>query len=108
MPGGGGGIDPSMLRQAQELQDQLAAAQEELKAATVEATVGGGVVTVELGGDHRLRRVHIDPDVLDPDDPEMLQDLVLAAVNEAADKLDALEQERMSGLTGGLPLPGLS
>ncbi len=105
---GAGGINPAMMRQAQELQDKLAEAQEEIKQATVEASVGGGVVNVVLGGDHKLRSVTIDPDVLDPDDTEMLQDLIIAAVNEASDKLEAMQQERMSGLTAGLPLPGLS
>ena len=104
---GGGGFSPDMVRRAQELQTQLAEAQDELKEATVEASVGGGVVSVTLGGDHKLRDVTIDPDVVDPDDTEMLQDLVLAAVNEAQDRLEELQHERMSGLTDGLSLPGL-
>ncbi len=104
---GAGGFSPDMMRRAQELQTQLAEAQDELKDATVDATVGGGVLSVTLGGDHRLREVKIDPDVVDPDDTEMLQDLILAAVNEAQDRLEAMQQERMSGLTDGLPLPGL-
>ena len=104
---GGGGFPPDMVRRAQELQTQLAEAQDELKEAMVEASVGGGVVSVTLGGDHKLRDVTIDPDVVDPDDTEMLQDLVLAAVNEAQDRLEELQQERMSGLTDGLSLPGL-
>ncbi len=105
---GAGGINPAMMRQAQELQDKLAEAQEEIKQATVEASVAGGVISVVLGGDHKLRSVTIDPDVLDPDDTEMVQDLIIAAVNEASDKLEVMQQERMSGLTAGLPLPGLS
>ena len=104
---GAGGFSPEMMRRAQELQTQLAEAQDELKDATVEASVGGGVVSVTLGGDHKLREVVIDPDVVDPDDTEMLQDLLLAAVNEAQDRLEAMQQERMSGLTDGLSLPGL-
>ena len=103
---GAGGVNPEMLRQAQELQSKIALAQEEFKEATVEASAGGGVVTVVLGGDHKLRRVSIDAAVLDPDDPEMLQDLIMAAVNEATDTLAALQSEQMSGITGGLPLPG--
>lgn len=106
--GAAGGINPAMMRQAQELQDKLAEAQEEIKQATVEASAGGGVISVVLGGDHKLRSVTIDPDVLDPDDTEMVQDLIIAAINEASDKLEAMQQERMSGLTAGLPLPGLS
>jgi DNA-binding YbaB/EbfC family protein len=101
-----GGINPNMLKQAQQLQQQIQDAQEEFKTASVTTTAGGGVVTVELGGDRKLRKVSIDPDVLDPDDHEIVEDLVIAAVNEAVDKLEELQQERMSGLTGGLDLPG--
>ncbi|MDE2640067.1 MAG: YbaB/EbfC family nucleoid-associated protein [Chloroflexota bacterium] len=103
----GGGMNPNMLKQAQALQAQLQEAQEELQQATVEGSAGGGVITVEMGGDRKLQRVSIDPDALDPEDHEMVEDLVMAAVNEATDKLEALQQERMSGLTGGLGLPGL-
>lgn len=106
--GGGGGVSADMVRQAQELQTKIQEAQAEIREASVEASAGGGAVTVQLGGDHKLRRVSIDPDVLDPDDVEMLQDLVTAAVNEATDKLEAMQEERMSGLTAGLPMPGLS
>lgn len=102
-----GGVNSAMVRQAQELQQKLAETQDELREATVEASAGGGVVTVQLGGDRKLRKVSIDPDVLDPDDHEMVEDLVMAAVNEATDKLEALQEERMSGLTGGLGLPGM-
>ena len=104
--GAAGGINPEMLRRAQELQTQLAEAQDELKDATVTASAGGGIVSVTLGGDHKLREVTIDPDVVDPDDTEMLQDLLVAAVNEAQDQLEALREERMSGLTDGLQVPG--
>lgn len=103
----GGGFSPQMMQRAQELQNQLVAAQDELKEATVTASAGGGVVSVVLGGDHKLREVTIDPDVVDPDDTDMLQDLLVAAVNEAQDQLEALQQERMSGLTDGMDLPGL-
>ena len=102
-----GGFSPQMVQRAQELQTQLAQAQDEIKEATVTASAGGGVVSVVLGGDHKLREVTIDPDVVDPDDTDMLQDLLVAAVNEAQDQLEALQQERMSGLTDGLSLPGL-
>ena len=103
----GGGINASMIKQAQELQAQMQEAQEELKEASVTATAGGGVITVEMGGDHKLRKVSIDPDALDSDDHELVEDLFMAAVNEATDKLETMQQERMSGLTGGLDLPGL-
>lgn len=104
----GGGFSPDMVRQAHALQTQLAQAQEELKQATVEVAVGGGVVVVVMGGDHRLRSVRIDPEVLDPTDPEMVQDLIVAAVNDAADKIEAAQQDQIAGLTGGLSLPGLT
>jgi len=104
----GGAFSPEMLKQAQALQTQLTEAQDELKDATVTAAAGGGVVSVTLGGDHKLREVVIDPDVVDPEDTEMLQDLIVAAVNEAQDRLEALSQERMSGLTDGFNLPGLT
>lgn len=105
---GGGGFSPDMVRQAQALQTQLAQAQEELKQATVEVAVGGGVVAVVMGGDHRLRSVRIDPEVLDPADPEMVQDLIVAAVNDAVDQIEAAQQDQIAGLTGGLSLPGLT
>lgn len=105
--GTAGGINPNMLQQAQQLQEQFAEAQEELKLATVTATAGGGVITVEMGGDRKLRKVSIAPDALDPDDHELVEDLFMAAVNEATDKLEELQQDRMSGLTGGLDIPGL-
>ncbi len=104
---GGGGVNPNMLRQAQALQAQFQEAQEELKQATVSASAGGGVISVEMGGDRKLLKVSIDPDALDPDDHELVEDLFMAAVNEATDKLEALQQERLGGLTGGLGLPGL-
>ena len=102
-----GGINPEMIRRAQALQAQLAEAQDELQDATVTATSGGGIVSVTVGGDHKLRELTIDPDVVDPEDTEMLQDLLLAAVNEAQDQLEALREERLSGLTDGLQVPGL-
>ena len=105
---GAGGFNPEMIRRAQELQEQMAQAQDELQDATVTATAGGGIVSVTLGGDHKLREVTIDPDVVDPDDTEMLQDLLMAAVNEAQDQMEALREQRLSGLTEGLQVPGLT
>lgn len=102
-----GGLNPEMIRRAQELQAQMAQAQDELQDATVTASAGGGIVSVTVGGDHKLREVTIDPDVVDPDDTEMLQDLLMAAVNEAQDQMEALREERLSGLTDGLQVPGL-
>ena len=105
---GGGGMSSDMLKQAQELQSQIAQAQDEFKMTTVEATAGGGVLSVEMTGEHKLKAVRVDPEILDPDDFEMVQDLIVAAVNEAVDKLATKQAERMSGLTDGLSLPGLT
>lgn len=105
--GGAGGFGPDLLRQAQELQNQLLKAQAEFEASTVEATAGGGAVRVVLQGNHKLKEIQIAPEVVDPADVEMLQDLVIAAVNECVDKLEAKRAETMGPLAGGLKLPGL-
>jgi DNA-binding YbaB/EbfC family protein len=101
--GGGGG----MLQQIQKLQEDMLKAQEALGNETVEVSVGGGAVTVVMTGHQELRSVTIKPEVVDPNDVEMLQDLILAAVNEAVEKSQSLAAERMGGLTSGLNLPGL-
>ncbi len=105
--GGMGGFGPDLLRQAQELQNQMLKAQTEFEAATVEASAGGGAVKVELLGTHKVKAITIAPEVVDPDDVEMLQDLVIAAFNECIDKLEAKRNETMGPLAGGLKLPGL-
>ena len=89
-----------MMKQAQEMQTRL---QQELGALEVEAQVGGGMVAVKMSGHKQLLSVRIDPEVLDPDDPEMLQDLLLAAVNQATRKVDEALQSKLGGLTSGLP-----
>jgi DNA-binding YbaB/EbfC family protein len=96
-----------MLKQVQKMQQDMIAAQEALKHEQVEASAGGGMVTVRVSGDLRLTAVKIDPDALDPDDPELLADTVLAAVNEALRSAQELAAERMGGLTGGLDLGAL-
>ena len=96
-----------MLRQAQKLQKQMVKLQEELESATVEATAGGGVVTAVVSGKMKLESLTIDPEVVSPDDVDMLQDLVLAAVNEGIDKAQEMANKRMGALTGGLNIPGL-
>jgi hypothetical protein len=96
--------DPrKMMKQLQQAQERL---QAEIAAIVVEASVGGGVVTVEMDGQKQLRSLKIDPEVVNKDDVGMLQDLVLSAVNEAARKVEAEIQEKVGGLTGGLKLPG--
>ncbi len=101
------GGQTGVMEQIQKLQEELVKAQEALAEETVTVTAGGGVITVVMTGHQRLQSVTIDPDVVDPDDVEMLQDLIVAAVNEAIERSQALAAERLSGLTGGLGLPGL-
>jgi DNA-binding YbaB/EbfC family protein len=101
-------VNRRMMQQAQELQARLAKAQKELAEATVEATAGGGAVTVTITGQQEVKSIKIDPEAINPDDVEMLEDLVLAAVNEALTKSQELAAERMSKVTGGLKIPGLT
>jgi DNA-binding YbaB/EbfC family protein len=97
-----------MMRQLQQMQTQIAKAQQELEEATVEASAGGGAVTVVVTGQPKIRSVAIAPEVVDPEDVEMLQDLIAAALNEALDKVREMQVERMGSLTGGLNIPGLT
>jgi DNA-binding YbaB/EbfC family protein len=97
--------DPrKMMKQLQQAQERL---QAEIAAISVQATAGGGAVTVEMDGQKQLKSLRIDPEVVNRDDVEMLQDLVLSAVNEAARQVEAAIQEKVGGLTGGLKLPGM-
>jgi len=96
-----------MMKQVQEMQRQMAKAQEELAAQEIEASAGGGMVTVKVTGDLRIVSIKIDPGAVDTDDIEMLEDMVLAAANEALRSAQELASSKMSGLTGGLNIPGL-
>lgn len=96
-----------MLAQVQKMQRDMASAQEELKSETVSASAGGGMVSVAVSGELVLREVKIDPAAVDPQDVEMLADMVLAATNEALRAAQELASKRMEGLTGGLDLGGL-
>ncbi len=96
-----------MMRQAQKLQEEMMKTQEEAKKKTAEATAGGGMVTVVASGAGELVSISIEKDVVDPEEVEMLQDLVLAASNEALRRAQELVNEEMSKLTGGLQVPGL-
>jgi len=96
-----------LMRQAQKLQDEMMKAQEEAKKKTVEATAGGGMVTVVASGAGELISIRIEKDVVNPDDVEMLQDLILAASNEAIRRAQETVNSEMSKLTGGLNLPGM-
>jgi DNA-binding YbaB/EbfC family protein len=100
-------MDKSILRQAQQLQAKLAKAQEELSNITVEATSGGGAVKVVIDGHQKVHSVEISPEVMAGGDVELLQDLVMTAVNEAVSKSQELVSKHLSSLTGGLNIPGL-
>ena len=105
---GGGGMNMgSMLAKAQQMQADMAAAQAEVEQTEVEASAGGGVVTVRANGAKKILSVKISPEAADPDDIEMLEDLVMAAVNEALSKAEEMMQQKMSGITGGMNLGGM-
>ena len=96
-----------MLQQLQKLQEEMVQTQEALGDETVTVTAGGGAITVVISGHQKIQSITIDPQVVDPDDVEMLQDLVMAAVNEAIDRSQQLASDRLGALTGGLSIPGL-
>jgi len=95
-----------MLKQVQKMQADMAKAQEELKAETVQASVGGGAVSVEVSGELVFKSITIKPEAVDPDDVEMLADLVLAAVNQGVQAAQALAAQKLGAATGGLAGPG--
>jgi len=95
-----------MMKQVQKMQADMAKAQEELKSEVVEATVGGGAVTVEVTGELVFKSIRIAPEAVDPDDPEMLSDLVLAAVNQGLQAAQDLQAQKLGAATGGLAGPG--
>ena len=101
-------MNRSFMRQAQELQAKLAKAQQELADITVEASSGGGAVKVTINGQQQIQSVKISPEAIEPDDVELLEDLVLTAVNEAIAKSQELAAKRLGKLTGGLNIPGLT
>jgi DNA-binding YbaB/EbfC family protein len=96
-----------MLQQLQSLQENLLKTQEEVAAMTVTATAGGGAVTAVVSGERRILSLAIKPEVVDPADVEMLQDLIVAAVNEGLERVDQAMAEKISAITGGLNIPGL-
>ena len=104
----------ALLKQAQQMQDEMVKAQEGLASETVEASAGGGMVKVTMTGDIKLQSIQIDPEAIDPEDADMLSDMVLAAVNEAIRAAQELATSKMGGITGGMPglggpggIPGL-
>jgi DNA-binding YbaB/EbfC family protein len=96
-----------IAKMAQQMQTQMAQAQDELREATLEATSGGGAVKIVITGAQEVRSVEIDPSAVDPEEVEMLQDLVLAAINDAIARSKELERERMGTIAGGMGLPGM-
>jgi nucleoid-associated protein EbfC len=96
-----------MLKQVQQMQTDMAKAQAELKDEIVEASAGGGTVTVKVSGDLEVKEIRIDPEAVDPEDVDLLQDMVLAATNEALRSAQELANRKLGGLTGGLDLGGL-
>ena len=107
MPGGGGMNQAAMMKQAQKMQQEMLRMQQEQEAKTFTAKAGGGMVSATVNGKHELVNLDINPEAVDPDDVEMLQDMILAAVNEAMRTADAEAANNMSRLTGGMNLGGL-
>jgi len=109
MGGGmGGGNMNNLMKQAQKMQKDMEKAQQELEGKTVEVSVGGGAITIVATGKKEIKEITIKPEVVDPDDVEMLQDLIMSAVNEALRKADELKESEMGKITGGLGgMPGL-
>ncbi len=104
---GGPGNMNQMLKQAQKMQADMAALQEDLENREFSATSGGGMVEVTVDGKHLIKSIKINPDAIDPDDAEMLEDLITVAVNEAISNATKTSEEEMGAITGGLNMPGL-
>ena len=100
-------MNKNMIRQAQQLQQKMAKIQEELETATVEASSGGGMVKAAITGKQTVASITIDPQAVDPEDVELLEEMVMAAVNEGLQKAQDLASQKMSAITGGLNIPGL-
>jgi len=96
------------MKMIQQMQNRMTKIQEELEDTTVNGTAGGGVVTAEVNGQRSFKSIKIDPSAVDPEDVEMLEDLIVAAVQDAMEKAQALAEDKMSALTGGIKIPGLT
>lgn len=107
LPNNGGGNMNQMLKQAQKMQEDMANLQADLEQREYTATSGGGMVEVTVDGTHLIKSIKINPDAIDPEDSEMLEDLVTVAVNEAIGNAIKTSEEEMSAITGGLNLPGM-
>ena len=97
-----------MMKKAQQMQSKMSEMQEEMADKTVDASAGGGVVTVTVNGNQEVVDIDIEADAIDPEDPEMLEDLILAATNEAMRKVQEMVSEEMNKVTGGMNIPGLT
>ena len=104
---GNAGNMQGMMKKVQKMQAEMMKMQEELKTRTVETTVGGGALTIVANGKKEIESIKIKPEVLDPDDVEMLQDMIVSGVNEALRKIDEMTEREMSKITGGMKLPGM-
>lgn len=98
----------NMMKQVQQMQAKMAQMQADLENTEIEASAGGGMVKVVVNGKNELKSITIEPEVVNPEDVEMLQDLIVAALNQAREKTQEMQQQQMSSLTGGLNLPGLN
>ena len=107
LPQGYGGGQANLMKQVQKMQEDMAALQEELDNHDFTITAGGGMITVVMNGKKALKSIELSPDIVDPDDIETLQDLIVAAVNEATTQIDATVSEEMGKITGGMNIPGL-
>lgn len=107
IPMGMGGNMNNMIKQAQKMQQNMLKMQEEIEQTEFEATAGGGVISVKMSGKKELTEVKIKPEAVDPDDVEMLEDLILTAVNDAIKQVENASASKMSSLTGGLNIPGM-
>ncbi len=105
--GGGPQNMNSMIRQAQKMQEDMAAMQEELESREYDVSAGGGVVSVKINGKREILSINIEPEVVDPDDIETLSDILVAAVNEAIKKVDEVSETEMSKITGQMNIPGM-
>lgn len=97
----------NMMKKIQEMQDNMAALQDELAVSEYSATAGGGAIEVTVNGSHEIKAIHIKPEVIDPEEPEMLEDLLMASLNEAMRKADETAESEMGKITGGINIPGM-
>ena len=104
---GNAGNMQGMMKKVQKMQAEMLKMQEELKTRTVETTVGGGALTIVANGKKEIESIKIKPEAIDPDDVEMLQDMIVSGVNEALRKIDEITELEMSKITGGMKLPGM-